>query len=641
MDNRKVRLLLSIALTFVLGILLCLVCYQYDNKYTTGGPKAKNGLLDLKSIDLKEQPLFYLVEGWEYYSDRLLKPRDFDESTMVPDEYIYIGQYSGFEKYNKSSSPHGSASYRLKIRLPEEPQYYTLELTEVFSSYILYLNGEAVFQMGNPDPGSYQSETGNRTVTVKTAGEIDILLAVTDYSHLYSGMVYPLAFGTPEAVSSLLSGRLVFRSLLCAAALIIGLLSILIGFLAGEKSYTLLFGVICLCLVGYAGYPLTRSLAGGLNIPYMVENLCFCILLAVLMLLTRLICNMKSRWTLMFPGTGAAMYLLTIITHALLPSGNLRLMLVYSRLVSAYEWLAAGFITAALVYAGLCKAKVVYPLLCGVIIFDCTLVMDRLLPLHEPILTGWFIELSSFILVICFGVYIGQEVAHNYRNTAIINERAGSMERLYQSQLQYYSLLKSEIAKTKRVRHDMRHHITLLNGFVKSQQYQKLADYTDEYRDIVMEGDIPEYCPINVINVLTHYYLLAAKENHIQLDIRCDLDSACRHEGQVQMSDADLCCLYSNLIENAMEACMRIKSGPRYIRIAVVCPGPGILMIQVINSCREAKQINRQFYSTKNSKNSGVGLLSIQAVTEKYHGNTSFKWNEKNQEFISNAMVII
>ncbi|MFV0394319.1 MAG: sensor histidine kinase [Coprobacillaceae bacterium] len=633
----KIRLVLSIILVIILTVSLCLISYQYDNKYTSKGPQADNGLLNLRGDILNEQPLLFLVDGWEYYSNQLLTPEDFIENQPTPDEYIFIGQYGGFDNQGIDNSPHGSASYRMRITLPEDSSTYMLELPEIFSSYKLYINDEMVIQMGNPNPDNYQAETGNRFITIEAAGEIEILFVVSDFSHLYSGMVYPPAFGTPEAVSTLLNSRLIIRSLLCASALVVGILSLLIGFLTKRKSLTTLFGFICLCFIGYVGYPLTRSLSTSFDIPYVIENLCFIIMLGIIMLVTRKICKDKRKWTLCFPLLSVFVSVITLIVHLTLPQSNLQIMLLYSQLITIYEWLSAGFISLSIMLALKRHVAFITPLLYGVIVFDCALIMDRLLPLHEPILTGWFIEIASFILILFIGSYIGKEVALNYRNNAIMSERAYSMERLYNSQTAYYNIIKEEMAKTKIARHDLRHHFTLLDSFVKNKQYQKLSEYVSTQYIETVSGDLPEYCPIDVINVLTYYYHTIAKKSHIDLTIRCDLHSKQEDFNTTKISDGDLCCLYSNLIENAIEACNRVVDKQTYIRIAIVRPTPDILMIHVWNPTdQKINQSGKSFLSSKRNEGSGYGMMSVQSIVEKYNGSVTFTWDKDKQEFESN-----
>lgn len=637
---KKLTTFLAAALTCALAFSLWFTLYHYDNKYTAQGPKAIDGLLTLDNHSLAENPVVFLVDGWEYYHGARLTPADFNENPPIPDQYIFIGRFGGFEGTDKASPPHGSASYRLRISLPQETASYALELPEIFSAYRLYVNGVLTVSMGEADPAFYRPQTGNRVVNLEAGGDLELLLAVSDYSHLYSGMVYPPAFGRQAAVHNLLNARLVFRAALCAAALTVGLLSVLVSLLSRKKAPAMLYGLLCLLFVGYTCYPVTQTFFTGFQPKYALENVSFCAMLLVVLLLAQRLCRIKAVWSRSFLVFGGLMCLLAAAGPFLWHTGNLRIMTAYSFFISAYEWAVSLFLTAAAargVWNNSVRAK---PLLFGLLIFDTALAADRILPLHEPIVTGWFPELAGFMLIAAVGITIGQEIAGQYRKTAVLMERAESMAHLYRRQQTYYTVLKREMEESKKMRHDMRHHFTVMDGFVQSRQYEKLSDYAAQYKSAGPCGELPDYCPIDVINVLSHHYAALAGENGIHLDIRCSTEAAGEKAGAVRMSDADLCCLYSNLMENAIEACMRVKAEARTIRVAIARPDTDSLMIRIRNSTDGAVNTDgNSFLSSKEKGRQGYGLISIRSIAEKYHGSASFHWDKSKREFESKVLV--
>lgn len=636
----KLKTILTAWMVLSLAVLLWLLMYQYDNKYTAGGPQAVNGVLSPEFCS--ERSYVFLIDGWEYYGSQLLTPEDFKDQPPRPDQYIFIGRYGGFEMGNKNASPHGSASYRLVIRLPDEMRTYMLELPEIFSAYRLYINGKLAASMGCPDPLDYQPQTGNRAVSVEAAGSIELLFAVSDFSHLYSGMVYPAAFGDPDAVAGLLHSRLFFRTALCTAALTIGLLAALIGLLNRKYAPAMRYSLLCLLFIGYICYPLTQTFFTGYQPKYVIENLSFCAMLLVVTLLGQQICQIPIKKSVIIISFGGLMCLWAALGPFFWSLGNLQIMLLYSRLISAYQWTTALFLTAVAIY-GTCKNTIhARPLLYGILIFNTALVTDRLLPLYEPIVTGWFIEIASFFLVTAIGIVIGQEVAAHYRNAAILTERAGSMERLYQQQQTYYKTLKQGIAESKKIRHDIRHHFTSINGFVQNRQYEKLSSYLAECKAFTVQKTIKEFCPVDVINILSQHYDELASQNQIRLDIRCDLKAAGKDQSKVKMADTDLCCLYSNLMENAVEACLSIENGPRSIRVAIVRPDPNSLTIRIWNSAdHSVRPHGDSFLSAKEPHRQGYGLLSIRTVAMKYGGDVHYHWNKKKQEFESIVTLMV
>jgi len=637
-----IRTAITAAVVCGLAVAACFAVYYWDNKYTAPGEQARDGVLALDDQALDATPAVFLIDGWEYYGGKLLTPEDFAANPPVPDQYIFIGRYGGFEAGDPNAPPHGSASYRLRILIPDEVRMYTLELPEIYSAYRLYVNGVLTAAMGDPDPDNYRPATGDRAVSIEAGGSVDILLAVSDYSHFYSGVVYPPIFGEQSAVSAIMNARLTFRSDLCAVALTVGLLAALIGFLIRKNKLAILYSLLCVLFVGYVCYPITRTFFTGFQVQYAIEDFSYNAMLVVVMLLTRTVCGQKNKLGLIFILFGLFMCLASIIMPFLLPLGNLRVMTAYSALVSAYEWITAAFITGTAVFSMIKNKVNSRGLLYGFIIFDAALVMDRLLPLDEPIVTGWFIELASFALVLFIGVVIGREVAAGYRETAVMTERANSMERLYQSAQSYFTVLRREMDETEKVRHDTRHHFTMIGGFVKNRQYEKLSEYLAEHGGAFRDGgEQKEYCPINVINILSGHYDAIAEQNRIHFDIRCNFSAGGENQdGHTGMSDSDLCALYSNLLENAVEACLRVETGRRVIRVAVVRPDSGSLTICVWNSTDgNVRPEGVGFLSSKEEGRAGYGLRSIASIAEKYGGEASFSWDKRERMFESKVTV--
>jgi len=284
-------------------------CYQYDNKYTADGSQPLAGVLILDDDALKRQSFVYLIRDWEIYRGRLLKPDDFQANAPAPDEIVFIGQYGGFEGHaggntfgGISRNPHGSASYRLNIFLPSDIRSYTLELPEIYSAYKLYINGTLMAEMGQTDAVNYRALTGNRFVTVQAAERLEILIAAADYSYIYSGMVYPPAFGESFSVIGLLNTRLALRAIAVTAALVIGILYLCLWLLTKKakgleyndrKSQSfeypspLYYAALCTCFALYTCYPVVKTVFTVGIWWYYIENFAYCAMFLLVMLIQR------------------------------------------------------------------------------------------------------------------------------------------------------------------------------------------------------------------------------------------------------------------------------------------------------------------------------------------------------------------
>ena len=627
------------------AVCCCLLLHRYDNKYTASGPHAQNGVLRLDDDMLQLHPVIFLTDGWEFYRSRLLSPTDFAETHPAPDEIIYIGQYGGFESGDVTASPHGSASYRLTILLSDKPCIYSLELPEIFSAYKLHINGELIAEMGEPKPEHYRPETGNRSISVQVSEKLEILISVSDFSHLYSGLVYPPAFGEPKAVGALLGARLIFRSLLAAFTAAIGLISVFIGLLNRKNKPILLYGLLCIFFTGYTAYPLWQNFPGDHRFLYALENTSFYAMLVVVMLLQKILygagtkvfrANLYKRLSWVFIGFGLFVCAISLIVPFILPQGNLQLMFAYSDFITVYMWITVGFLTitaARVMFQHPTRAK---PLLCGMLALDVALIMDRLLPLHEPIITGWFPEMAGFTLVLCIGVSVGQETAAAYMDRAVLTERADSTERLLRMQRTSYALLSEKIEETRSILHDFRHHMMVMDGYLRAQQYDKLAAYISEYRAPMELDRTFVYSQNEVVDVLLQYYARTCVKDGIELGLRINV------ERDAPVADVDLCAVLGNLLENAVDACLRKQTGSRFIKLSITQKN-SMLFIDMENSTDgNVAPRGSGFLSLKGHaghERKGYGLESVRAVASRYAGEAGFECDNEAGVFVSSVLL--
>lgn len=195
--NWKYSLLL-IAVVFALAMGIFFLFYCFDNKYTARGDQAIQGILYVPDDD----SVHYFAREWEYYPNVLLTPQEIKEQKEdYYSRYVSIGEYGGMDLGDKNKSPFGSGTYRMTLVLPEKEKQYAIGLTEIFSAYKLYINGELMGQMGNPDPDNYQEQIQNRVFTFEGKGTAEIVIAVTDKHSVSSGIQYVPVLASPFKVN--------------------------------------------------------------------------------------------------------------------------------------------------------------------------------------------------------------------------------------------------------------------------------------------------------------------------------------------------------------------------------------------------------------------------------------------------------
>lgn len=164
-------------------------------------------------------------------------------------------------------------------------------------------------------------------------------------------------------------------------------------------------------------------------------------------------------------------------------------------------------------------------------------------------------------------------------------------------------------------RHDYHNHLQAMKAYVQMGQYDKLDHYLQLLEeDLDNVNGLIESGNINLDAVLNSKISLALS-NGIDVEYKATCPPV------LTVSDIDLCALLGNLIDNAVEACEKMKdcADKPYIRLYI-----GVLKkqlyISITNSTNEKIRKVDSEYISKKRGNHGHGLKRINLVVEKYEG---------------------
>lgn len=89
----------------------------------------------------------------------------------------------------------------------------------------------------------------------------------------------------------------------------------------------------------------------------------------------------------------------------------------------------------------------------------------------------------------------------------------------------------------------------------------------------------------------------------------------------LQVADIDLCVIIGNLMDNAMEAAIKLENPEdRFIRV-YIREMKGQLYISIANSTEgNIKKLGLEYISTKLGANHGFGLKRVDSIVNKYGG---------------------
>lgn len=246
-----------------------------------------------------------------------------------------------------------------------------------------------------------------------------------------------------------------------------------------------------------------------------------------------------------------------------------------------------------------------------------------------------FFQLGVLGFVIALGIASSHYIQDSFQmgaEKALLEkemEQAGQLLMLYKRQ--YESMTHTDLEE-RRQRHDLRHQLTVLRDLNRRLETDKLKHYIDGLID-ALPGD-PELrlCENHAVNAVATNYVVKARNAGIATDIWLQIPA---DTGIIQ--EIDLCVIVGNLLENAVEACMRIDAGIPQIRVHGVLKRE-YLSITCENSYNGETTVtsNGMLISSKRA-GEGIGIRSVQAVVERYGGITRFEPGEDS--FLSSVFV--
>lgn len=178
--------------------------------------------------------------------------------------------------------------------------------------------------------------------------------------------------------------------------------------------------------------------------------------------------------------------------------------------------------------------------------------------------------------------------------------------------------LKESQEKTIIYRHDMRHHLNLINSYLIENNIIDAQRYIVDIEKTIANTQAKSYCSNYSVNLILSSYLEKARQENIAIETQINLPKI------NTVSDMDLCIIFANAIENAINACVLIPAiEDRNIKIISKIKNTQIF-IEIINSYIDHITFeNNMPINTK--EDHGLGTKSIAPIVTKYDGLYSFE----------------
>lgn len=185
--------------------------------------------------------------------------------------------------------------------------------------------------------------------------------------------------------------------------------------------------------------------------------------------------------------------------------------------------------------------------------------------------------------------FLGMALGGRAYLVRLVDKRIGS----YQSDLleKHCEEVENMYRQTRGWRHDYHNHIQTMKAYLSMGETEKLGDYLERLDEDLTTVDTVVKTGNVMIDAVLNSKLSLAKAKHIAVEAKAIVPS------RLNISDVDLSLIIGNLMDNAMEACLRIEEEEkRFIRVYIDVM-KGQLYLYVMNAVkgRPAKKSREDF----------------------------------------------
>lgn len=195
--------------------------------------------------------------------------------------------------------------------------------------------------------------------------------------------------------------------------------------------------------------------------------------------------------------------------------------------------------------------------------------------------------------------------------TALVDKRIS----VFQNDLvvKHYSEVQNIYSQMRGWRHDYHNHIQTMKAFLALGQEAEHIQYLNKLDTDLTSVDTMLKTGNVMVDAILNSKISIAKD--ININAKATVPS------QLAVSEIDLCIIIGNLLDNAIEACLKLPDiESRFIRI-FVGRHKSMLYISVTNAISGHPQKKGHGYlSTKGSSSHGFGLTRIDRIAAKYGG---------------------
>lgn len=196
------------------------------------------------------------------------------------------------------------------------------------------------------------------------------------------------------------------------------------------------------------------------------------------------------------------------------------------------------------------------------------------------------------------------------------------MEENAERQLEMYSVLEQSYREQRKCTHEFRHHMDCVFGLLIDNEFAYAREYVEKLNEGFIENTNLLDTGHSIVNIVLNQKIRYASDRGISLV------PVFNNLKQLKLDKNDIVVILSNLLDNAIEACQRLKISKKEIKISIE-DDDTYTTLTIKNPIEDVLfQSNGRIHSSKVDKlNHGVGLSNVENIVKKYNGECMYSTN--------------
>ena len=190
----------------------------------------------------------------------------------------------------------------------------------------------------------------------------------------------------------------------------------------------------------------------------------------------------------------------------------------------------------------------------------------------------------------------------------------------YEMNRLYYRNLEQEQFQVRRLRHDMANHLQTMSGLPEPE----MREYLNNIINSPALEHARRFCENNVVNIVLASKASIMEQRKIDMDIEISVPS------EIPVQNVDLCAVFANSLDNAIEACEKLPDDQRKVTVKARTD-KGLFVMRVQNPYSGKATFGKGIPITtkQDVRAHGFGLTGIREIAARYGGSVDITEDER------------